>query len=78
MSFKTVFRTIVIIALVSATAHAQSGPVLVTVYGSNVYSSQVNEIVGMTDAHCLRMQRYWGLTKIECYLIYGGAVRYAI
>lgn len=44
MRFKTLLRALAVIALSSAavTAYAQSGPVLMTVNGSKIYTSQVN------------------------------------
>lgn len=53
MRFKTLLRALAVIALSSAavTAYAQSGPVLMTVNGSKIYTSQVNELVSMAVAN---------------------------
>lgn len=53
MTFKTLLRTLAMIALSGAaiTAYAQSGPVLTTVNGSKIYTSQLNEMVSMAVAN---------------------------
>ena len=53
MMFKTLLRTLLTLAVLSASTltHAQSGPVLMTVNGSKIYTSQVNEMVSMAVAN---------------------------
>jgi hypothetical protein len=53
MTFKTLLRSLAALALSSATvlAYAQSGPVLMTINGSKIYTSQVNEMVSMAVAN---------------------------
>ena len=50
MKFKTLYKTLAAIAILGGatlTAYAQSGPVLMTINGSKIYTSQVNEMVSM-------------------------------
>lgn len=51
--FKTFFRTLLALAVFGGTTltYAQSGPVLVTINGSKIYTSQVNEMVSMAVAN---------------------------
>ena len=53
MIFKTLLRLLTALALSSAAvlAYAQSGPVLMTINGSKIYTSQVNEMVSMAVAN---------------------------
>lgn len=53
MNFKVLFKTLAAIALSGATllAYGQSGPVLMTINGSKIYASQVNEMVSMAVAN---------------------------
>ena len=53
MTFKTLLRSLAALALSSAAvlAYAQSGPVLMTINGSKIYTSQVNEMVSMAVAN---------------------------
>lgn len=53
MKFKALSKTLAAIALSGATlvAYGQSGPVLMTINGSKIYASQVNEMVSMAVAN---------------------------
>ena len=53
MKYTTFCRTLVALTLTGATTliMAQSGPVLMTINGSKIYTSQVNEMVGMAVAN---------------------------
>lgn len=53
MTFKTFLRTLVAITISSAATlvFAQSGPVLMTINGGKIYTSQVNEMVSMAVAN---------------------------
>ena len=53
MNYKTVLRALTALAFSSAAvlAYAQSGPVLMTINGSKIYTSQVNEMVSMAVAN---------------------------
>ena len=53
MTFKTLLRSLTALALTGAAvlAYAQSGPVLTTINGSKIYTSQVNEMVSMALAN---------------------------
>jgi peptidyl-prolyl cis-trans isomerase C len=53
MTFKTILRSLTALALSGAAmlAYAQSGPVLMTINGSKIYTSQVNEMVTMAVAN---------------------------
>ena len=53
MSFKTILRLLTALTLSSAAvlAYAQSGPVLTTVNGSKIYTSQLNEMVALAVAN---------------------------
>ena len=53
MTFKTLLRSLgaIVLSSVLLTAYAQSGPVLMTVNGSKIYTSQVNELVSMAVAN---------------------------
>lgn len=53
MNLKTVLRAITALTLSSIVvlAYAESGPVLVTINGSKIYTSQVNEMVSMAVAN---------------------------
>ena len=53
MNFKTVLRALTALTLsgVAALTYAQSGPVLLTINGSKIYTSQVNEMVSMAVAN---------------------------
>jgi len=53
MNLRALKQTIVAMTLTTAVAgaHAQSGPVLMTINGGKIYTSQVNEMVGMAVAN---------------------------
>lgn len=53
MNYKKLFQYIATIALTGAvvSAYAQSGPVAMTINGSKIYTSQVNEMVSMAVAN---------------------------
>lgn len=53
MNFKTVLRALTALTLSGAAvvAYAQSGPVLMTINGNKIYTSQVNEMVSMAVAN---------------------------
>ena len=53
MNFKIVLRALTALTLsgVAALTYAQSGPVLLTINGSKIYTSQVNEMVSMAVAN---------------------------
>jgi peptidyl-prolyl cis-trans isomerase C len=53
MTFKTILRSFTALALsgTAMLAYAQSGPVLMTINGSKIYTSQVNEMVTMAVAN---------------------------
>ena len=53
MNFKTVLRALTALTLSAAAvvAYAQSGPVLMTINGNKIYTSQVNEMVSMAVAN---------------------------
>jgi peptidyl-prolyl cis-trans isomerase C len=53
MIFKTILRSLTALVFSSAAvlAYAQSGPVLMTINGSKIYTSQVNEMVAMAVAN---------------------------
>ena len=53
MNFKILSKTLITISLASMAlaSYAQSGPVAMTINGSKIYTSQVNEMVGMSLAN---------------------------
>jgi len=53
MNFKPLSKALIALTLLSAviTANAQSGPVLTTINGSKIYTSQLNEMVTMAVAN---------------------------
>jgi peptidyl-prolyl cis-trans isomerase C len=53
MNLKTLFKALIAFSLLGAviSANAQSGPVLITINGSKIYTSQLNEMVTMAVAN---------------------------